>query len=249
VMSAMENQEAARVMFGVASLLESQGANPYRVRAYRRAALNLMRMRRPATALTGDDGQVHVPWLGDRLRRKVGELVTRGEMQFHKELVATLPKPLRSLLAVPGIGPKTAQRFIDELGIGSAKGVANAADRGRIRRLRGFGPASEARLGGAAQALIEQRRRGPGAQEAKLAMDVMLGSGAALARDAALAPGAGWSRDAAVARDPARAHDAAMANDADLAREAAVSEGVAQLPLPLALPPVEPLAAAGPVAA
>ena len=51
VVWSVSNQDAARTLFGVASLLESQGANPYRVRAYRRAAVSLMRMEIPAEQL------------------------------------------------------------------------------------------------------------------------------------------------------------------------------------------------------
>ena len=123
----MENREAARSLFVVAALLESQGANPYRVRAYRRAAVRLLRLAEQAQSLTRDDGELDVEWLGDRLRRKVGELVTSGKMQFHQDLLAELPKPLRELMAVPGIGPKTAKRLMEELGVRSPRGVVHAA--------------------------------------------------------------------------------------------------------------------------
>lgn len=171
----MENRQAARSIFAVASLLESQGANPYRVRAYRRAAVNLLRLPEPATAFVreeppADVGQspsrrrkrpqgpeLDLPWLGERLRRKLAELVTEGKMQFHEDLLKELPKPLRELLAVPGIGPKTAQRLMDELGVRSPRGVRRQARWRRIQRLRGFGPTREAQLGSHAEAVIEQK--------------------------------------------------------------------------------------------
>src|SRR5919205_3855182 len=105
-----------------------------------------------ADRFTNADGELQLPWLGPRLRRKLGELVTRGRMQFHDDLLAELPRPLRELLAVPGVGPKTAQRLIDELGIRSVRGLARAARQGRLQKLRGFGPARERRLGLAAEA-------------------------------------------------------------------------------------------------
>jgi DNA polymerase (family 10) len=172
----MENREAARSIFAVASLLESQGANPYRVRAYRRAAVNLLRLPVAASALVKEPetpegppdpppsgapakrkpkrtnaSELAVPWLGDRLRLKLAELVTTGQMQFHQDFLQELPKPLRELLAVPGIGPKTAQRLIDELGVRSPRGVIGQARKGRIQRLHGFGPTREAQLAAAAQ--------------------------------------------------------------------------------------------------
>ena len=150
----MENREAARALFGVASLLESQNANPYRVRAYRRAALNLLRLPNPAKELTNDAGQLDVPWLGDRLRRKLGELVTEGRMQFYEDYLQELPKPLRELLAVPGVGPKTADRLINDLHIRTPRGLLHHARRGHLQRLRGFGPVRESRLAMAAEELL-----------------------------------------------------------------------------------------------
>ena len=179
----MENRQAARSIFAIASLLESQGANPYRVRAYRRAAVNLLRLAEPATALVRIDPppaqadeapaknarrraarpqgpQLDVPWLGDRLRRKLAELVTEGKMQFHEDLLEELPRPLRQLLEVPGIGPKTAQRLMDELGVRSPRGVRRQARWRRIQRLRGFGPTREAQLAAGAEAIIDQTAAG-----------------------------------------------------------------------------------------
>ncbi|HEV2124543.1 MAG TPA: histidinol-phosphatase, partial [Chloroflexota bacterium] len=120
----LENRGAARTMFAIASLLEAQGANPYRVRAYRQAGLHLMRLPEQAADLTSTEGQLLVPWLGDRLRRKVGELGSRGKMQFHQELLAEFPRAFRQLMAVPGVGPKTAERLIREMEIKSVLGLA-----------------------------------------------------------------------------------------------------------------------------
>lgn len=153
----MENTQAARTLFGVAALLESQGANPYRVRAYRRAARALLRMEYQAGQYVTDGGECDLPWLGPRLRRKVGELVVNGRMQFHDELVAQLPPALRGLLAVPGIGPKTAERLIEKLHLRSPRGVVRAARQGKLRTLPMIGPRLEAKLGAAAEELVAQR--------------------------------------------------------------------------------------------
>jgi DNA polymerase (family 10) len=65
------NGEASKTMFGVAALLEAQGANPYRVRAYRRAARSLLRLAEPSGP---SEARIDLPWLGPRLRRKLDEL-------------------------------------------------------------------------------------------------------------------------------------------------------------------------------
>jgi DNA polymerase/3'-5' exonuclease PolX len=66
----MELNEAADALFGVAALLEQQGASPYRVRAYRRAARGLMMKH----VSQGGASAATLPWLAPRLRRKVEAL-------------------------------------------------------------------------------------------------------------------------------------------------------------------------------
>ncbi len=150
----MDNREAAKAVFAVASLLESQGANPYRVRAYRRAAAGMLLLPADANRYADTRGELQLPWLGARLRRKLGELVLQGHMQFYDDLIASLPAALRELLRVPGIGPKTADRLSRELGLKSVPDVAHAARDGRLRQLRGIGAARERQLGAAAESLL-----------------------------------------------------------------------------------------------
>lgn len=153
----MQNRDAAKAVFALASLLESLGANPYRVRAYRRAALRFMQLPRPAAEYTNERGELDLPSLGPRLRRKLGELVVQGKMQFADDLVDGLPPPWRELLGVPGVGPRTAAKLIQELHIQSVSGLAAAADGGRLRTLRGIGIVRERQLGAAAAALLTTR--------------------------------------------------------------------------------------------
>lgn len=146
----MTNREAARTIFEIASLLEEQGANPYRVRAYRRAALSLLYLPEDAQRFARD-GELELPWLGPRLRRKLGELVTTGQMQFHEALLSEQPQSFRELLAVPGVGPKTARRLIEEGGVRSVRGLVRAARAKRLQRLRRIGPRLERKLAEAAR--------------------------------------------------------------------------------------------------
>jgi DNA polymerase (family 10) len=154
----MNNKGAAKAVFSIASLLESLGANPYRVRAYRRAALRLLRLQQEAGQFTNSAGELALPWLGKRLRRKLGELVISGRMQFVDDLMNELPPELRALLGVPGVGPKTAARLIGELGITSVAQLADAARAGKLRTLYTIGRVREQQLGAAAEALLNQDR-------------------------------------------------------------------------------------------
>lgn len=150
----MGNRECAFEIFAVASLLEARGANPYRVRAYRRAAVRLLRMAEDAARYLDENGELGLPGLGQRLRRKLGELVRTGHLSFHDELVAAEPRPIRALMTVPGIGPKTADRLVGECKVRGLRSLARAARQGRLQRLRGVGPARERAWGEAAERMI-----------------------------------------------------------------------------------------------
>ncbi|HEV7215839.1 MAG TPA: helix-hairpin-helix domain-containing protein [Chloroflexota bacterium] len=152
----MSNREAARLLFGVAALLESEGANVYRLRAYRRAACSLLALPAEASVYLNTSRELQLPWLGQRLRRKLGELVSEGRMQFYDDLVAALPPVKRQLLAIPGVGPITARRLEEELHLESAEAVAEAAAAGRLRQLRSIGKVREQRLGQAASAMLRE---------------------------------------------------------------------------------------------
>lgn len=174
----MGNREWALQVFAAASYLAARGANPYRVRAYQRAALRLLRMSEDASAYLDDDGELNLPGLGQRLRRKLGELVRTGRMSFHDELIAAEPRPIRTLMAVPGIGPKTADRLVGELRVRGLRSLARAARGGRLRRLRGIGPAREQAWGEAAELLLTPAHvaERPGAESAAFAQLPLLPS-------------------------------------------------------------------------
>lgn len=152
----MENRHAARYLFALAALLEAHGANPYRVEAYRRAARALTLLPTPARDLLTPAGELDLPGLGERLRRKVGELIATGRMQFYDDLLADVPAPLRELMSIEGVGPKTAARLAGDPRIRTIRGVARAAARGRLRNLRGIGAVRERRLGDAARARLRR---------------------------------------------------------------------------------------------
>ncbi len=145
----ISNKDAAHLLFNVATILELSEDNPYRIRAYRRAArLLLSRPEGEAAPLVeGKEGkELDLPGLGLRLRRKLGELLSTGRMRFYVELCAELPDEVSTLMRIPGVGPKTALRLHEELGAASAQDVLAAAESGKVRTLYGFGEKRERQL-------------------------------------------------------------------------------------------------------
>jgi DNA polymerase (family 10) len=141
----VENTEIARVFREVADLLEVEGANPFRVRAYRTAA-------RTAETHTGsldrlahhDGGQLaKLPGIGVDLAGKIEEIVRTGSLGLLRELRHEAPRGAVELLAVPGIGPKRAATLVEALGVRSLAGLARAARAHRICEIPGFGERTE----------------------------------------------------------------------------------------------------------
>src|SRR5438552_9488360 len=141
------NRQIAEVLSSIANLLEFQNSNPYRIQAYRNAARGVLDLEEPAAEIIARREPLPVPGLGQRLRTRIVELVQTGTMTFYNDLcMQALPEQARLLMAIEHIGPHTAIRLYEELGIDTPEKLWWAAQQQRIRRLPGFGVRSEARL-------------------------------------------------------------------------------------------------------
>lgn len=151
---AATNDEVARILFQIASILEMTQDNMYRVRAYRRAALATLLLPRPLVDYIAAGVEPPLPGVGIRIRTRLRELVNTGRMGVYAALLEDLGEPMMSMLSLRGVGPRTAVRLVDELQINSMGDLAEAARRGRIRQLRGFGSKRERALGAQAEARL-----------------------------------------------------------------------------------------------
>jgi len=141
------NRQIAEVLSSIANLLEFQNSNPYRIQAYRNAARGVLDLQEPAAEIIARREPLPVPGLGQRLYTRIVELVQTGTMTFYNDLcMQALPAQARSLMAIEHVGPHTAIRLYEELGIDTPEKLWWAAQQQRIRKLSGFGERSEARL-------------------------------------------------------------------------------------------------------
>ncbi|MEX1096167.1 MAG: helix-hairpin-helix domain-containing protein [Planctomycetales bacterium] len=139
----LSNQEIAERLDEVAGLLEAQGANPFRVRAYRNAARTVRELDRPLKELVDGDSArerlAELPGVGPSLARAIEQLVRTGKLALLARLKGDMA-PERVLTTVFGIGREIASRIHDELGIETLGDLQAAAWDGRLARVPGIGP-------------------------------------------------------------------------------------------------------------
>jgi DNA polymerase/3'-5' exonuclease PolX len=158
----VSNRQIAEALSSIAELLESQNANPYRIQAYRNAARGILELQEPAAAIIRRGEKLPIPGLGRRLHVRIAELIHTGTLTFYNDLfMQSLPPAVRRLMAVEYVGPHSAVRLYEELGIDTPEKLWWAAHQQRIRKLRGFGVRSEARLKAAAAHLIGKTEHTP----------------------------------------------------------------------------------------
>ena len=143
----VHNQEIAGVLEKMADLLEIEGANPFRVRAYRNAAFTVESEARSISDMIeeGDD-LTELPGIGKDLAAKISEIARTGKLHQLEELEEKLPEDLSTLMGIGGLGPKRIHILHEELGISTVDELKQAAERGEIQRLKGFGRKTEKKI-------------------------------------------------------------------------------------------------------
>jgi DNA polymerase (family 10) len=140
----VNNTDVARIFDEIADLLELQGANRFRIRAYRNAARMLGTMgtlgRSVATMVERHENLDSLPGIGPDLAGKIGEIVATGSCALLERLRADVPAGLGTMLRLPNLGPKRVRALHDELGVRTIEQLHAAAQAGRVQTVHGFGP-------------------------------------------------------------------------------------------------------------
>lgn len=127
----MTNSEICQIFREIADLLELKGENPYKIRAYRNIVRSIEELATPVSELVAEGRLREIPGAGEAISKKLTELVTTGHLEFYDKLKAEFPEGVRELLAIPGVGPKTAQMLYQELGIKSLAELEKALTAGK----------------------------------------------------------------------------------------------------------------------
>ena len=156
----VHNAEIAAAFDHLADLLEIEGANPFRVRAYRTAARTIADLPRSiADMLAKGEDLTDLAGIGEDLAGKIAEFVETKHLALLEQVKRRTPMGLVELTAVPGIGPKRAKALYDKLKIHSLAELKSAAVAGKLHGLRGFGAKSETKLAEVLRQRREVQRR------------------------------------------------------------------------------------------
>jgi DNA polymerase (family X) len=144
----MTNVEISAVFEHIADLLEFQGANPFRVRAYRNAARTIHDLHESVDDILADQNRslLEIEGIGKDLADKITTLVLSGSLPMLDELQAEIPQSVLAILRVPGLGPKKASILFHELNIKNIDQLREACLQHQVRELKGFGAKSEATI-------------------------------------------------------------------------------------------------------
>ena len=143
----MTKNEIADVLTEIGLLLELQGENPFKVRAYQTGARALEALEEAELARLVAAGEMQtVKGVGEALAKKIAELHTTGRLEFYEKLKASVAPGLVELLEIPSLGPRKIKLLHEKLGVASIADLAAACADGRVAALDGFGPKTQEKL-------------------------------------------------------------------------------------------------------
>lgn len=142
----MNNREVATILHETGLLMELQGENSFKIRAYYNGARTMEALEEDLEKVVGEGRLQKLPGIGPALTEKITELVETGRMAYHEELKTIIPEGVLELLQIPGLGPKKAGTLYRELGIASIGELEYACRENRLVTLKGFGIKTQQRF-------------------------------------------------------------------------------------------------------
>jgi DNA polymerase (family X) len=142
----MKNEDVANLLDQFADLLDIKGESGFRVSAYRRGADTVKRLDEPVRQLLDENRLTDVKGIGKGLAGNIGDILEMGRFPDLELLQDEVPATLLTIIAIPGIGPKTVGRFYRELGITNIEELEQAVDEGRLTELKGIGNKQVSRI-------------------------------------------------------------------------------------------------------
>ncbi len=134
----MKNLEIAEIFNKIADILQTKEENPFRIRAYRKAAGNIESLSRDVEELIKEKKLEDIPGIGKDLAGKIEEYISKGKMKFYEDLKKGVSKGILEFMKIPGVGPKTAKVLYKDLKIRNIKELQMKAKAGKIKEIYGI---------------------------------------------------------------------------------------------------------------
>ena len=143
----MENIEISEVLDDVAALLEIQGANPFRIRAYQNAARTVEAHAVAMHKMLADgDDLTELAGVGKQVAKHIEELVDTGKLSVIDEIAKEIPLSLIELTRLPGVGPKKARALWESLGVATIDDLERVLKAGEVAEIKGFGKKTQEKI-------------------------------------------------------------------------------------------------------
>jgi len=168
----MKNQQIAVVFSEIASLLELSGENPFRIRAYQRAAWNIGGLSQNVAEMTDEELRA-IPGIGPDLVEKIRQFLGTGRVGLHADLKKEIPSGLLDILRVPGVGPKTAKTLYAKAGVRSLDDLETLTREGKLAGLPGIQKKTEENIRQGIDTLRKGRERHPLGRAIPIAEDII----------------------------------------------------------------------------
>lgn len=142
------NRTVAALLTHIADILALLDENSFKINAYRRAADAIEHLPQDVQAVwQGDAKNLRtIAGVGEAIASKLDELLRMGALGYYKEVAQQVPAGVVDLLTVPDVGPKTARRLWQELGVTNLDQLRAALDAGKVQQLKGMGEKSAAKM-------------------------------------------------------------------------------------------------------
>jgi len=145
----VNNEQIARRLNRMASLMEVCGEDSFRIRSYRMAAEAIETWPTPMKEIAAEGGATglqEIPGVGKAIAGKIVELLEKGTFDAWERLTAETPETVLDLLELPGVGPKTAATLHQKFKIASLDDLRKFIDGGGLEMVDGIGPKSADRI-------------------------------------------------------------------------------------------------------
>jgi DNA polymerase (family 10) len=139
----LKNSLVAKILLELADFTEVEDDQPYRARAYRRAAQTIESYPDPIENLWEEKKLQDLPGIGENIEKKIEEILRTGKLQALEKAKSRIPVDVSSLIKVEGVGPKTVKLLYSQLKIRSIDDLESAIKAGKLREFKGLGVKSD----------------------------------------------------------------------------------------------------------